>query len=133
MIEAGDVFNPKDFQSVKLRISFENLTTKWKPPIDENLGILEIGDKQLVFELPLKSCSNGHSGFIKIESYNYETKKFQELFTSTGKIVDAESTDDTIRVTFDLVQFDEKSWNDFTTTFAKRQEEIMRFFQMVKG
>ena len=133
-IDACDVFNPADFVSLRLGISLQNLTTRTTVTNSRKISIIEIGDRSLTFEMPMGSCNIQHSVLFEISKIDAKTKKFTPLFKATGKVSDFEKLEDArVRVVVDMIQFDERGWNDFLSIFNNRQEEITQFLAAVKG
>lgn len=130
-----ELFNPDDFQSIQLRVQFENLTTRWQPKdLDFNeIKILEIGDKQLTISLPLKSCNIQHSVMLKVERFDHKAKTYKEIFSATAKIISAESEKNHMVVQADLIQYEEKCWTDLLSIYTARQDEINNFLTTVKS
>ena len=134
-VNAEDVFNPKDFESIELKIDFKNLTTNTKIEQNKSITLIEIGDKTLTLEVPTKSCNHKHNVMLSIQKVEKKNHKFytQTLFSTTGKIRNVENLDETLKIEVDCIQFEEKEWQDLQQLFAKRQDEITKFFKSVKG
>lgn len=142
MTDAADVFNTKDFESIRLVVHFQNVTTRTEVKGGEKTGLLEIGNKMLVIELPAKSCNVKHNVMLKIcqvergkeKDPKKKPKKEKELLSVTGKVWDIEELDDeSVRVAVECVQYDEKSWNDLLNLFSNRQAEIEKFLAAARG
>jgi len=129
-IDASEVFNPKDFESVRLSISFTNLTTKTELKNADNILLIDIlsDPRQLGFEMPARQCNIKHNVLFEINKLDQKTGKTSPLVAITGRIIEVEELDaDCMKVTVDCVQVDEKSWDDLVNLFAKRQEDINNF------
>lgn len=140
-IDASEVYNSADFKSFELDIFFRNNTTHTEA--NEGVKLLETGEKLVILELPPKCCNLQHN--VMIEIYRKEPRpknapksakppKPELLLNATGKVAECETQDDgTLRATLKLVQFEEKQWNDLLGVYEKRQEEINRFLESVRG
>lgn len=134
MVEAEDVFNPKDFESLKLIIAFKNLTTRTEVRDKSKCNLQEVGERTLIFEVPAKSCNTNHNVLVEIKKIDTKTKKEKELLSVTGKILEIEDVgDDCLRVSVDCMQYDEKSWKELIGFYSSRQAEIEKFFASVRG
>lgn len=132
-INAEDVFNLADFQSIRLYIEFKNTTTRTET---NKVALVEINDKKLVLDIPPRNCNERHSALIDIYKYdgNEKNKKNHKVLSATGKVIKVEEGDeDNVRVTFECFQYDDKSWSAFLNIFNNRQDQINRFFKNVKG
>jgi hypothetical protein len=128
----NDLFDPKDFESIKILIVFRNLTT------DQNLlekdfdkvSIVEFGDRSISVSLPDYLC--GMDNHMLFTVYRVEREQPpHEVFQSTAKIIELQETDQKkiLRAALSLIQFDTKSWEEFQQLFMKRQKEIEAFFE----
>ncbi|MEW6055876.1 MAG: hypothetical protein AB1540_04605 [Bdellovibrionota bacterium] len=134
MVEAEDVFDPKQFQSIRLEIEFKDLTTGTEVRDHGRISLQEISEKTLVLEVPEKSCNARHNVMIKIKQPDKKQKKGAEFFSVTGKVIQLEEAGEaSLRVTVEILQFDDKSWNDFQNLFLNRQTEIENFLKAAKG
>jgi len=134
MIEADEVFNAADFQSIKLSVQFKNLMTGIDVKNSAEISLMEIGDKALVFEIPARSCNVKHNVMFHIGRSDTKSKKSEPMFSATGKVSDLENLDEgRDRVTVDLVQYEERELADLMALFSSRQEEIENFFAAVRG
>ncbi len=138
-LAAGAVFKPDDFESTKFVVHFVNLTTQMEVKADGAIQITEVAPRSLVLELPARSCAKGQSAMVHIFRAKNNSKKTtpRELIVSaTGKISEAEISEEKgqpMRITFEMLQFDEESWDRFLQFFSNRQAEIEAFFKSVKG
>jgi hypothetical protein len=145
-MNAADVYDAQDFQSIKLSLNFENLTTRTAISDKSSVLLVEVGEKSLTLQVPFKSCSPRHSIMLRIErpvtkrvgpqAVNSDKRKreFELLFDATAKVVSVEeSGDGQDKVLLELVQFDVQRWSAFLTIFSVRQDEIEKFFTAVKG
>jgi hypothetical protein len=134
MVEAEDVFKAADFRSMKFVVTFQNITTRTEILDSPTIGIIETADKSITLEMPKKTCNIKHSVMILIKKVDYEANKLAEVFGATGRVLGTENVSEEFdKVTIALIQFEEKSWNDFRGLMSSRQEEINRFFASVKG
>ncbi len=131
-LNAEDVYNPKDFVSLELDIYFKNLSSD----TTSNAGVLlvETGDKEIILQVPPKSCVTKQSVMIDIfKEKKTKQARIQPVLSFTGKITVSEKMeDDCLRVTVKMVQFEEKEWESFLGLFSKRQDEIDSFFESMK-
>lgn len=133
-INAEDVFNPKDFESIKLIVYFANTTTGTAIKDPGKISLTEIGEKHLTLDLPSKSCNAKHNVTVDIKRFDKQQKKEIEIVKATGKVHSFQDVgDDRARVVIECVQFDEKSWADLLAFYSNRQQEIEAFFKAVKG
>ena len=147
-MDAAEVFQAADFKSVRLVVTFQNLTTRTEIKDREKIALIEVADRTILLENPGKSCSPGHSVLIKIERpikrklkapLNSDAKRkpmpeFELLFDATGKVVSVEDTGDAVdKVLIDLIQFDVENWRRFMEVFSSRQDDIEKFFSAAKG
>lgn len=141
MTDASEVFDPKDFESIRLIVHFQNVTTRMEVKETDKASLVEIGEKMLVLELPAKSCNVKHSVMVQICQVDKNAKpdkknkrKERELLSVTGKVFDLEEVDEEFsRVTIECLQFDEKSWNELLNMYANRQAQIEKFFAAARG
>ena len=143
MTDAADVYNPKDFESIRLTVHFQNLTTRTEVKDKSKASLVEIGDKTLVFELPARSCNEKHNVMVKISrtekikdgaDKSKKAPKEQELLNVTGKVRSLEEVDEeTVRIEVECMQFDEKGWNALLALYASRQAEIEKFLAAARG
>ncbi len=130
----NDLINPMDFVSMRQKIRFQNVSTRTEIKESDSASILEIGTKSLVLELPPYSCHLNHNVMIEVYLNGTTDKLAEPMLRATGKIISHERQEDgTLRVTMDLIQFDDVSWQKFLGLYSNRQDEIERFFKMVKG
>ena len=142
--------DPNDFTSISLKVSLLNSTTKTeirdgkrvygigavkteRDPVKEDLSmvITQFGDSDLTLEIPARVCANGHSVTIKITAEGITP---EISFTASGKIESTEKlADGREEISLKLTQFDEVQWTKLLETYSKRQEEILDFFQSVRG
>lgn len=136
MIEADDVFNPKDFESIRLVIRFKNFTTTTEVDSSKEIELVEVGDRSVILQLPAKSCSIGHNVEIDISKKIPKSAKTTQIVSVTGKVVrieDCEDDDDCSLVEITCVQFDEAGWKQFLNLYSARQAEIIAFLNSVRG
>lgn len=132
--DAGEVFNAKDFESIQLRISFKNLTTRTETKSTDQVSLIEIGDRTLYLELPERSCNVKHSVMVDISQIEKGLKTLKPLLSVTGKISQVEDVGEHLnQVSIHCLQFDEESWKKLVNIYAARQEEINQFLATVRG
>lgn len=132
--ESEILIRPEDFQSTHLSLVFKNLTTKTEVKHAESSGIVEVGDKALVLELPLRSCNTQHSAMLSVFKYDHTQKKYNELISMTGKVLSVEDIDgEALRVEFSVKQVDEEGWQSFLASFSDRQKEIDNLLKSMRG
>lgn len=141
-VDAAEVFQQDDFKSLRLVLSFKNLTTRTEVRDRPRISLVEMADGSMLVEVPGKSCSPRHSVLIKIERpVRRKSKKdgsvktaYVLLFEATGKVAEVQAAGDGFdRVLVDLVQFDMETWKRFIDFFAGRQDEIEKFLSATKG
>lgn len=121
-----------DFESIKLQVSMNNTTTNTAVRKNFTIRIIEIPERGLVLEVPIRSCARGHNVIVQIETVKPD--KVRGIFQATAKVEDLESASESVdKVTLSLVQFDEKQWKFLCDTFSRRQREIEDFFFAAKG
>lgn len=143
MTDAVDVYNPKDFESIRLTVHFQNLTTRTEVKDKSKVSLVEIGDRTLVFEVPARSCNEKHNVMVNISRAEKvkegtdkakKTQKEQELLNVTGKVRSLDAVDEeTVRIEVECLQFDEKGWNALLALYANRQAEIEKFLTATRG
>ena len=133
-IEDDVVFNPEDFQSIRLAVYFKNLTTRTEVKSQSTTPLVEIGDKTLVFELPARSCNAKHNALVEIKKIEAKTNKETSILSVTGKVKSIEELEDsTMKVEFDCIQYDEPSWEKLLSLYSSRQSEITDFLKSIRG
>jgi hypothetical protein len=145
MIDASDVFNPRDFESISLKVYFSNLTTRTEVKNTNKTSLVELGDKSLVLELPERSCNEKHNVMVKIvriekqkepskKDSGKKNKNEREVLSITGKVRSLEDVgQQALRVEIDCLQYDEKGWQEIVSLFEARQAEIENFLTAVRG
>lgn len=121
------------FQSFRLKISFKNLVSDTEIP-SQSIQLAQLGDKSLTFEIPIKSCAQGHNVMVTIFETALNPTPQQAIFTATGKIKSVESLDDgkSQSAALELVQYDEESWAKLEGLFSQRQKEILEFMEAAR-
>ncbi|MBI3543713.1 MAG: hypothetical protein HY075_10615 [Deltaproteobacteria bacterium] len=133
-MDASEVFKAEDFKSVRLSITFQNLTTRTEVRDRSRVALIEVADRTILLEIPGKSCQAKHNVLIKIERPKKKAKAFELLFDATAKVVGIEDTGDgTDKVLVELVQFDLENWRRFLEVFSSRQDDIEKFLLAAKG
>lgn len=126
--------NPNDFESIRVYVKFKNLTTNTEVLEPTRSALVESGPELLVLDLPKASCNAKHN--VMVEVYYKESAKANAklAFSATGKVRSIQKEEDErLRTEIDLIQFDEEGWKRFMKIFEQRQEDILNFFQQVKG
>jgi len=141
-----DLINPDDFRSIEIKIDYENLTTRvaikdGKKIFGTKTEDLEKGQEiqfleflepdGFVMECPPNSGAKGHNIGCQIQ---IKLPSETIAINITGRITEVEKLP-TNNQRFDvkLTQYESGEWNRFLKIFAKRQEEILEFFNNVKG
>lgn len=158
-----DIINPADFKSIELKISLINNTTRTRlengkryyglegdassedpekerrrknsrGTDDFSLHFVEfVGTKGLVIDAPPNTCAMGHNVTLEIHTENVPADK-EVHFGSTCKVISKEVTEEKREIIeLQLVQFEETNWSALKAIFSKRQDEILEFFEAVKG
>ncbi len=134
MIKADEVFNASDFESIRLVVHFQNITTRTEVKDKKSAQLIEIGDKWLTLELPSKSCNDRHNVMVDVKRAGKGKQKDVDILSVTGKVFSVEDLgDNRMQVVVECVQFEERRWNDLLSLYANRQAEIQKFFAAVKG
>lgn len=144
MIDAASVFNPRDFESIQLLFSFQNITTRTEVRDQPRIKLVELGDRTLTLELPAKSCNEKHNVLVTIFKVDQAKKSDsterkirrngQPLVSVTGKVLAAEDVgEEVLRVEIECVQYDERSWSELLSIYSRRQAEIDGFLAAARG
>lgn len=157
MIESGEddgiLIDPNDFVSMEIIVGMKNLTAKTEirdgrrifgekdtseKGVDYTIHFIEFLEKNeesefesLVIEAPKRNCAEGH-----LLNIDLEVKGAKETFELDleSRVEVLEKTDgDTDRITVSILNVDEVAWQQFKSLFSNRQEEILAFFEAVKG
>ena len=122
-----------DFNSIQCFIKLQNLTTRTTVKELPKSIIAEFGERELVVEIPARSCAQGHNlmGDIEIVPVGPE-RKWQFVFTATVKMIEGHGNP-VERVTLSLVQFPEAEWERLQKVFNSRQDEIEDFLKSARG
>ncbi len=137
-LKAEDIFNPADFQSMETFFTkIKNLTTNTEPESLQDVHIMEIGDRSLAFDIDKNCGAKGHSLNIILKLV-CPTKPGvpakSVVFEANTTIRATEQLDDGgYRYDIELLQFEEKNWQEFLSLFQSRQNEINEFIAAVKG
>lgn len=133
-LPAEDYFDPLRFQAmferIRTEIAIENTTAKThRAP--EGIALLEIHDREIVLEVPLRTCSVGHNLLLHFNVNGGGLKNFN--FDITAKVIELNTESGVDRICVSFVQFNEVSWNEYQALFANRQEDILNFLKAAKG
>jgi hypothetical protein len=136
-LKAEDIFNLADFQTMETTFTMiKNLTTRTEPESLAGVRVVEIGEKSLAFELEKNCGAKGHSIILGLKITCPEKGGPAKVvkFEATTTVSDCVKQDDgTYRYDVELVQFEEKGWQQFLELFNSRQNEINEFLSAVKG
>jgi hypothetical protein len=137
-----NLFDPKDYKSISLEISAKNLTSGLNVamPVPEKgfegagslIQLLELQDKgAAVFGFPKNSCSAGHNLALVLVIKDQTQTRSMSL---TAKVISVENDQGLFStVTLQFVQYAQEEWESFIAMYSKRQQEILKFFNSVKG
>jgi hypothetical protein len=118
-----------DFRPIRVELEVRNTTTGAETRKDFAIRLIEVGEKSIVLELPRKSCAMGHGMSIEVDVYEPNLH-----LSTTARVVAVETFDSGgDGVTLNLMQYDDKTWQEFLKIFSARQREIEAFFSAVKG
>ena len=142
--------NPADFNSIELKISLLNLTTKAeikngkrsfgvgmdKPnsgeePENYEVHIFEFLDDGFMLEVPSKTCAVNHAISLEIHSENIQPRV---NFSANMKVISMEKispVEDLMQVKFTQKSIEE--WEALQRLYGNRQSEINKFLKDVKG
>ena len=130
--EPDEFLNPADFKSIQLTVLVKNATTRTEVPKDKKVVFVQFFEEAVELEVPLRTCSMGHSLLIEIEIAG--TPKKTEKFEATGKVKQIKRTSDEMEsIVLELVQFKNKNWENLKSLFTSRQTEIEEFLKATRG
>lgn len=128
-----EIVSARDFHPTRWAVLLRNLSSGMSVSESDEISILEINEKELVFDLPERCCVASHNVHVTI-SQVFPVVEQPIYFEFTGKVRWAESTDDgRLRAAIELIQFDKQSWSNFLNGFAENQEQITAFLKAAKG
>lgn len=133
-IQNDALFDPADFNSVTISITFQNLTSGSAVIPCDQVTLQETAEDGLTIGLPRNSCNSNHN--VQIELKREDPSRPDPLqLLATGKVTSIDLTDDpaVIRVRVVLQQFDEATWKTFLTLSDSRQQAINQFLNDAKG
>ncbi len=137
-----NLFDPKDYESITITVIAKNLTSGLEivpPPAEKNLAgesfslqLVEFREKgTAVFGFPKNSCSAGHNLAMTLSIKDYQQ---QHMMSLTGKVLSVENEQNTFStVTVQFIQYILDDWQKFLDIYTKRQQEILSFFNTIKG
>ena len=130
-----DIFNPSDFNSITISVTFQNLTSHAEGLSAEEVQLSEIEKDGPVLELPSNSCAANHSVVIELVREDPSRPGKPLAFRATGKISQVEPTDvkKRIRAKVSLLQYDEATWLEFLRLHDERQEAVTEFLNGARG
>ena len=102
------------------------------PPKGSVIRLLELMDRGLTLDVPTKTCAEGHTLALDIKLY--ESDEVEVHFQCTVRVDEVTREDagrDKIKTS--LAQVDEIAWAKIGKVYAKRQEDIFKFFAAAKG
>lgn len=125
-------FDPALFQPIRLFVRFKNLVSDTEVTPDL-VQLIELGELSLVFEVPQKVCSQGHSILITI----WETKRNPDatfkILEATGKVVSSEPLEEgRLRAELQLLQYEHEDLQKLHFLFNQRQDEISEFLNRTR-
>ena len=147
-MSTDDLINPKDFNSVELKISLMNTTTQTevrdgykmfgiqgvqgKPErTDILIQMIEILEDGFKLQIPSKICSKGHNTLIWVETLNHTPEL---KFECSGKVVEVKKADSSAdEIEIKILQINDDQWKAFQSLFNRRQKEIEEFLKSVRG
>lgn len=126
-------FDPKQFKSLKLKIRFKNLVSQTELP-DGSAHLIQIGDKSLTFETPIRTCAQGHNIMVTIFETELNPTPENPIFVATGKVRAIDLLDDhqSQSTQLDLIQYEEEDWNKLESLYSQRQNEILEFMKAAR-
>lgn len=135
MSTRNEFFNPSDFESVQLKIHFQNTTSGSGALPPELVSLQEMTEDGLVLGVPNSSCNINHSVVIEIERRDPTDEGEPLRFHATGKIREVEKTDDkaVIRAAITMLQYDERTWKYFLSLNEESQQAVTRLFEQMRG
>lgn len=129
-LKAEEVINLDDFKSLRLDLIFTNGSG-----VAFNQGVVfnEIGEKEIMLQVPGKSCAADQNVMLVVYKDQKE-RHSKPILSITGKISSwAMVEDGNIRITIQLVQYEEKEWDRFLALFSSRQNEINAFLESMRS
>ncbi len=129
----GDsLINLEDFDSVVLKFSIRNNTSGTTVDKSGAIQLVELGERDLILELPARVCQKGHNLMIEIESQ--KGTKTLIPFSANVKVDSVEKlTPDADKVQITLIQYDQVGWDRFRSLYSERQNEIEKFLTGARG
>ncbi|MGE0615884.1 MAG: hypothetical protein AB7P04_09600 [Bacteriovoracia bacterium] len=132
-----DLLNPDDFKSITLKIGLKNITTNTevgghlKDPKKRDVQLVEFLEQGLSVEVPVNTGARGHHVLLKVET---EGATPNLVFEATAKIDELENLNaERAQLSLTLIQYEEEHWERLQKTFSSRQDDILAFFEAVKG
>lgn len=128
---SDDPVNDNDFQSIELVAYLKHAHTGTEIKDPKLLKILELGEKEVVMEIPAKKFAQGHYLMVGILAKNTAVK--MKTFVCEGRIQELQNLGAVDRIKLELTQFETTRWEELKRVYSKRQNEIMEFFKNVRG
>jgi len=141
-IEFMNLFEPTDYQSITIHVKVKNLTSgldivapsRGKDSNSENdaIQLIEFQEKgAAVFGFPKNSCASGHNLAMTLDVKNY---KQQFKMSLTAKVLSVKSDQSEVSLAeLQFVQYCQDEWSRLIELYSRRQQEILVFFEAVKG
>ncbi|HRK03104.1 MAG TPA: hypothetical protein PLH57_10615, partial [Oligoflexia bacterium] len=82
-----ELFNPSDFESIRLTFDFKNLSTDRSVPNSSDVSLLEVGDKTLTVEIPFDNCAVDNHVLLKIFKTDPASGNQVPIFNPTAKMI----------------------------------------------
>ncbi len=101
-----------------------------KMKVNDLVQLIELQEQGVVLQLPPNSCSTGHNLTLTIEVIS-PAKRVE--FETTSKVKAVERMEDAQWVTLQFLQFKDEDWKAFNKVYSSRQDQILDFFESVKG
>ena len=128
-----------DFKSKEYAVLVTNLGTK----MDFKSGITFVGfdETHVQLRVPRVACAMGHRLLVRVLPKESLSKvdqilkgvEFSEVISATAKVMELEpATADTIIVTVELNQYEEKQWLAFIETHGEIQEGVDKLLKRMK-
>jgi len=120
-----------DFESITMDITMKNITTNTEIKKNPPVRFIELLEKGLILEVPIRSCAEKHHVMFQIKAKAPNKNPVQ--FNTTAMVTEKEPLKDGYeKISISLVQYEDKAWRELNGLFSTRQDEIDKFFKMVK-
>lgn len=143
-----DFINVDDFKTSTVTLDLTNTTTRTEIkdgkrifgdhaqkvenlPAELQPRILEFHENALTLEVPKHTCAQGHN--VTLEA-KLKLIKGEKKFSASGKVTEISNVGDrTDSIHIKFLQLEERQWLEFQQYFSNRQNDILKFFEAVKG